>query len=366
MANKKGMLLWLIVITLFIAGCSDQRVLEKLGFLHTMAYDLQPDGLLKMAASIPRYGGEKSSEELVTTAKSSKDGKMLLSRKTNWVLVSGQIRNTLFGTSLATQGIEDHIDSLVRDPSISPLVKITVVNGSATDMLSQNYPKHLRTGQYFDRMLEKESLKHLAPRTTVTSFIRDLTEEGIDPVAPVIRGHEEDVIFDGIGLFKDDRYVARIPSKDTIIFSILKENFNRGEIHVELDQRADEKQVMLEELKSRRKVSVDRTGSGQPKVRLHIELTGSVREYYGELNLDKADEKRTLEKWIAECITKRGNEMIRKLQEYNVDSIGIGRYVRNHGTYREWKKQDWRSIYPKLQIECQIKVKIKDYGKYVG
>lgn len=365
--SKKGMLLLLALLLLFGSGCgSDQRVLERLGFLHTVAFDLLPDGMLKIAASIPRYGGEKSSEELETTARSSKDGKMRLSQKTNWILVSGQIRNTMYGTSLAKQGIKDHIDSLVRDPSISPLVKITVVNGSATDMLSKDYPKHLRTGQYFDEMLEKESLKHLAPRTTVTSFIRDLTEEGIDPIAPILRGNEEDVVFDGIALFKDDRYVAKVPAKDTMIFYILKESFKRGEIHLEMDQRPDEQQVMLEELKSKRRVVVDQTGSGQPKISLNIELTGSVREYYGNLNLDKADQKRLLEQWIAECVTKRANKMIRKLQEYQVDSLGIGRYVRNHGTYREWKKQDWHTVYPKLQIECQIKVKIKDYGKFVG
>ncbi|WP_452472545.1 Ger(x)C family spore germination protein [Paenibacillus xanthanilyticus] len=59
-------------------------------------------------------------ENITVTAKTSKESKLLLSRKTELIMVSGQLRDTLYGLSLAKRGIWEYIDTLVRDPSISP------------------------------------------------------------------------------------------------------------------------------------------------------------------------------------------------------------------------------------------------------
>ncbi|MNR65562.1 hypothetical protein D3C85_1886540 [compost metagenome] len=68
---------------------------------------------------------------------------------------------------------------------------------------------------------------------------------------------------------------------------------------------------------------------------------------------------------VAENIRGKAQEMIKKLQQNNVDSIGIGQYVRNSLSYKAWKSLDWRKVYPRVEVECRVKVRIKDYGKYM-
>ncbi|MNC76546.1 hypothetical protein D3C75_1282890 [compost metagenome] len=56
--------------------------------------------------------------------------------------------------------------------------------------------------------------------------------------------------------------------------------------------------------------------------------------------------------------------MVKQMQEHNVDSLGIGAYVRNRMNYKEWTSLNWREMYPQIEVECHTKVVIKDYGKY--
>jgi spore germination protein len=52
------------------------------------------------------------------------------------------------------------------------------------------------------------------------------------------------------------------------------------------------------------------------------------------------------------------------MQQAKTDALGIGRYVRNSLSYKEWTSLNWREVYPQIEVECHVKVTIKDYGKY--
>ena len=113
---KKYACLFLLLCLLPLAGCGDQRILEDLGFIQTTSYDLLPDGNLAISVSIPQADPETSAkrEVLTATAKSSKEAKMIMSRQTGMLLVSGQLRNVLFGRSMAEHGLHGHLDTLYR------------------------------------------------------------------------------------------------------------------------------------------------------------------------------------------------------------------------------------------------------------
>jgi hypothetical protein len=60
--------------------------------------------------------------------------------------------------------LSNHI-SFLRDPIIGPCVKITIVEGKATDLLKKDFKQHPQTSQYIDRMVEKE--KNMAQASTL-------------------------------------------------------------------------------------------------------------------------------------------------------------------------------------------------------
>lgn len=358
----------IIAIIFVTTGCtSDVRILERVGFTHTTSYDLLPNNKLKISISIPKTEQAKSvsREVLTTTANSSKEARINLSRQTSRQIVSGQLRNTLFGLDLAKKGLWNYIDTLVRDTSISSRVKVTVVNGEAHEMLAKNYAEHPRTGQYIDRLLEKEIKGHSIAKVSLFEFARDYYDDGIDPVAPLVRDGGKHVILDGIALFRGDQYAMRVPTEKGIIFSFLRRDFKQGEISVELNKTEGALEtVMFSSLTSKRKIKVDHGSNGQVRVTIDVKVRGSVLEYIGDLKLNNTEERHELEERISRHISNQAEDLVREMQMHQVDSIGIGSYVRNSMTYNSWKAMNWKEEYPKAEVTCKFNVTIKDYGKF--
>ncbi|WP_216828152.1 Ger(x)C family spore germination C-terminal domain-containing protein [Alkalihalobacterium elongatum] len=56
--------------------------------------------------------------------------------------------------------------------------------------------------------------------------------------------------------------------------------------------------------------------------------------------------------------------IIKTMQQLNADSIGIGRYVRNSISYKEWRQIDWREVYPNIHVTCNVEAEIRDFGYF--
>jgi len=362
-------------IVLTLSACGDQRILEKLGFTQTTSYDLLTENeektknKLMISISMPKLspeGGTTQRELLTAIASTSKEGRIKLSTQTELTLVSGQMRNALFGLPLSKQGLWEHIDTLVRDPSISPGVKVTVVDGNAHDLLAKDYPSHPRTGQYIDHLLEKEALVNTIPTVTLFEFTRDYFDDGVDPVAPIIKQSGKNIFLDGIALFRKDRYVTKVKPEQALIFAILHGNFKQGELSINLEESGrDNEHVMFSSLISQRKIKASpNLRQNHIIIDIDIKIKGSVLEYIGDLHLDNDKDRKEIENLISKYITKETQKMIAKMQKNNVDSIGLGKYVRSKLTYKEWNNLNWHDIYPDVQVHCHAKVVIKDYGKF--
>lgn len=356
----------LLLIALFLlVGCGDRRILERTGFIQSTSHDLQPNGKIKYGISMPLSDTDikKNKKFLETDADSAKEARIILARKTNLLLVSGQLRTALFGLSLSKRGIWEHMDTIMRDPTISDRVKIVVINGNATDMLAKNYPENPRTSKYIDRLIEKEARGQTIPETTLYSFARDYYDDGIDPVAPVLKDDGESIAVDGIGLFQGGRYVDKIEPKDSLIFAFLRGSFKHGELSLDLSKsEIDSKSVMLSSLSSSRSVDVARIGGKQQSVWIDVKVKASILEYIGKMRLSDDADRAMLERAVSDQLTKRGNQLLQFLQSKKTDSLGIGIQVRNSMPYAQWKALDWQAEYPRLTITCKIRVKIKDYG----
>lgn len=374
MMNVRKACMLLFIFMIVLSGCGDTRILEKLGFIHTTGYDLIPaetigeEDKLRVTIAIPKADpeGRIKRETMSTVVATSKEARIQFSRRSELSLVSGQLRSTLFGETLARKGIADHIDTLVRDPIISQRVKISVVKRSAYELLDNRYPDHPRPGQYIDRLLDKEAAKMMIPTVTLYDFTRDLFDDGIDPVAPIIKPTGQDITLDGIALFKDDKYASRIPPEEVLIFSILRQNFKKGEMSVDLKESGqDSGKLLFSSILNNRKVKIKHDGKGGISAQIHVITKGSVLEYTGDLKLGNDEDRHKLEALIALYIERHTKKMLLDMQQHRADSLGIGKLVRNSMSYAEWKRLDWDEVYPQMEIDCSAKVVIKHYGKFM-
>ncbi|WP_379130664.1 Ger(x)C family spore germination protein [Paenibacillus sp. sgz500958] len=358
-----------VLLMFLLTGCSgDQRILEKLGMVQTSSFDLLDDHKLKVTSCIPVIDPDSSVSREILTAKTNslKEARVEFSRQTDLRVVSGQIRNFLFGLELAKEGLEDYIDTLLRDPSIALGVKVTVVNGDASELLSKEYKSHVDTGRYINHLVEKEGHVRSIPPTSLYEFSRDYHDDGIDPVVPIIKDAGDKAVIDGIALFRDDRYVSKISAKDGIIFALFRGDLKQGEMAFQLEPKKGKKVMMMfTSILSKRKIKVHHLGENRFRVDLFANLQGSILEYTGPNNLTKGQERHEVEREISDHINSKAAEMIRQMQQHKIDSLGIGIYVRNSLSYKEWTNLDWRKVYPEVEVVCHTKVTIKDYGKYM-
>lgn len=365
-------ILFISICLFLISGCAQQRIVEELGFIHTVSYDLneadnaEEEGVLIMTVAFPQVAptAEKRIVRLTTTAHTSKEGRAKLARQTENVLVSGQLRSVLFSEDFARKGFLDTIDTLKRDHQIGLNVNIIVVTGQGKDLLMGDYPEHPRIGRYIYELIEKEAQTHVTVQTSLYKFIRDYYDDGIDPVTPILKQGKEEIIIDGIGLFCGDQLVHRVTPRDARVFMMLHGDYLGGSITKKLKLKEERKDddylyITFNTLESQRKVNV----KSPSQVEIMIDVKGAIEEYTGYLNLAEDKFQKEIEADLAAYIEKTAEKIISEMQEKKTDSLGIGQYVRNGLSYEKWKSMKWKEeIYPDAEIAVRANVKLKGFG----
>lgn len=361
---------WLALLFL-VCGCTDEHILEKSGFIRTIAFESAgkaDKNLLRVTISIPE-ANHKDAIVYSTIAKSDKNAKNSFDRQNNRKLVNGQLRQVLFAEKLAAEGIWKHLDSLRRDPSIGSRLHIIVAETNPYQLLLRNdYPQGPTAGEYIDSLIRTEAKSGDVPDSTLYTFARDYYDDGIDPVATILKEKKNSMIINGIALFNHDKYVGKIQPEDRMFFGLLHHNVRAGDLYIDLKQdQSDGEQAALQFLSSRRKVDVI-SSSGllnnkRLKVALNIQVKGSLLEYIGDLDMKKQADQRKMEQELQRAIQARCSSLIHMMQEKQTDPLGIGQYVRNKLPHKLWHRLDWNDVYANADISVHVDVHIKDYGK---
>ncbi|GAA0359955.1 Ger(x)C family spore germination protein [Bacillus horti] len=369
---KNRILLLTLVVILLLSGCADVRILEELGFIHSAGYEYaegkgendRNNLLVTFKVLKAEETGGKGNETLTTVANSGKEARTRLDRQTNNQLVSGQFRSALFADEYARKGVWDIVDTLVRDPTIGKRSRIVVIEGSPHEILQAEFSQHPDVGHYIDQMLDKEEKANKIPNCNLYIFSRDLFDLGIDPVVPLLKIGKKSLIINGIGIFRDDRYVSKINPIDVPYFYFMKKNFKGGDLNLTIQHDGAEEQeiILLSNLISKRKIKVQRGQGDQIKVNIELNVMGSLLEYIGKLDITVDGNVHILEEAVAREVEKSAQKVVELLQSNGADSLGIGMYVRNSMTAKEWKELDYKKQYPTIDVSVQAKVVIKNIG----
>lgn len=361
-----------LILLLLLIGCSDQKIIEDMGFVRTITHDaiegVDPKEKIKIAFSVP-LAQVKDKLVFTTEARTSKQARVLFSRQNDRTIVSGQLRQVLFGKELARHGIWDYVDAMLRDPSIGRRVYIAMVDGDAEEILSKTFKQDPSTGEYLHDLLERAVVLTDIPRSNLHTFNRDYYDHFADPVVPILKIDKNYLVLKGLAFFRDDRYITEIDQKKNMIFSSLSDNLHTGELSINISEQegGQEEAIILGYIESKRKVKVnvrdENTNGEHIYVDIKIKMMGSLLDYTGELNLSIPKNQKQLEKTIEEQLKKEANAIIKHTQEHKVDPIGIGQYVRNNLPFKRVKDLDWHEVYPNIHINVDYDVKIKEYGK---
>ncbi|WP_409342782.1 Ger(x)C family spore germination protein [Paenibacillus sp. MBLB4367] len=360
--NKRYRLSVSIVGVLFLlTGCTaDQRVIGKIGLVNTIGYDAVSgeNGHRKLQATIfvPKISDAKKNQVLTATAKSTRDAMFAFTRKTDDILEMGQIRNVLFGIDFAKQGIDDMLLNLSNTPTVGARVKVIIVAGTAQEVIGHSFKEYPDAGQYITRLLKKEFETTDLPETNICSFRRDMYDDGMDAIAPIIKLGKDELIIDGVALFDEDRYMAKLNPEQASFLYLLNGKLSRGELRLTLPSGDF---VSLGNIDNRRKVTVNLDDPEHFRADVSITVAGEIGDFPVGASPGAKQTQLQFEQAIAEQIEREAHKVIKLVQSHRVDSIGIGHYVRNKMSYGRWTKLDWGRRYAEMKISCHVKVKIK-------
>ncbi|KMJ57508.1 hypothetical protein AB685_16000 [Bacillus sp. LL01] len=357
----------LVMMLTFLSGCLNQKILDDVQLATATGFELGEDGKkLEATAVVPVYKPDLTVENRTYTSSSelSKVMRDKLNRQSHKPFVSGKIEVALFSKELAEKGIFEVLDTFRRDPSTGAKMHLAVIEGDMKKHLKIQYGE-TDNGMYLSDLIEHNIESGILPKTNLHLFTKDYREEGKDPILPYLKLKEETVDIIGIALFKEDKFIDHIKGEDSYIFMFLNEKFTSdATLTVQLegedeatDAEEEEDFASVFHIKSNRSFEVKNIKTN-PTVTLTVKTEAIIQEYSGD---DLTKEKiKEIEKKVEEDIIKKGEVMISRFQEMNIDPLGIGMQFK-HRT-RDWNKEKWNETYPTIPVHIEAKIEIVEAG----
>ena len=321
------------------------------------------EGEMIVTSTFPSITEESNRKETTinTVAFSKKDAERKLAAKTEQEIVNGQIRSLIFSEDFAADGINQVIHSVERDQEIGSQVKVVVSEGEASAIL-EAIPTE-STGNYVEKMLRKEAEQFNIPYLDIHYFSRDMHDDGIDPVAPLVGIEDGDVVVKGAALFQDDKYVGRLTIQESKLLLLMREKVKKSDLVIKIPQKTGYRTLYFSYNHSKAETKVKKKGSEIKEVDIHVSMVGSLLEDTGtKMNGNSSIDNNEVKKMIDGYLTDKAVRLVEKLKEKKADSLGIKRYVRNAVSYQEWKSMKEEDLIQKIPINVTFSVILKDKG----
>jgi len=367
MIAGKAKLLLGIVSVLVLTGCATQKKqLEHLGVISAIGYDAADAENLLGTVVLPNFTetGKEQVDVLSSKGHTSKQMRFNLSRLSERKLVSGQIRVVLYGEELARKGVLPLSDTLFRDAEIGSQMHLAVTEGKAAQYFLKRYPDKPSVDLYLYKMLRKEMDQNTIPKSNLHRFIRAAYDVGSDPVLPYLRPGKDDVLLDGVAVFRDDKFVGLLSAEEARYLSYLMGGNRNGEVDADLAESSphgNHAHAVLMYLRVKR--AIDLVSNGQaPSYKIKMDVEGAITEYTGAADMEDMKAVARIEKELAKQMRLNVLRVLEKLQTYNSDPVGFGEIYRSSGQGGNMTKDQWHKIYKKSTFDVSVNVKVLQTG----
>lgn len=365
---KKLIEINLILITwILLAGCWDYRELDEMAITAGLAVD-KIDGNYLIATEIidPQTGLEGSQIKSIIFEGEGRtvfDAVRNIIRKSGKKLFWSHAKTLIFSENLAKENMISVLDWINRDAeSRGDMWVLVSKEKTAKEILGGEKALYdVLMYQMQDIMRAEEHLARF-PTMEIWEFLNDLQEEGCGAVAAGVylvpyQGKSIPQV-SGSAIFKRDKMLGWLDDIETRAMLWVRNEVHGGLIMVE-NVGQEDTQVVMEVFNSKTKV---KPVYKNEKLKMKIDVSLDVG--LGELSTGKdyltEEGIKFLEKATENTVKKQIEATIRKVQHnYNADVFKFGQSIR-----REipdlWKgiRGDWDHIFPNLDTEINIKVKV--------
>lgn len=381
---------WVLTLCLtavLLTGCWDRKALEDLGFVTVIGLDKGPENSVVVtvqienpraaAASARNAGGGDNTPPVVvqrvqqaTVSQALRDLEMFTSRRISLV----QTKVIVIGRELAEQGLEAHIGLLTRHRELRRTVQVMVAEKTAEETLTTR-PHLERDPSIFLEDLARRAHERTAraPRVTLHEFLTAYERQGRQASLPIVRQVEVKpglefrslvkAELSGTAIFRTGVLVGELSPADTEILLMLTGNIGYLLEIIPVPGKPD---FLAAFSLSPEKRQVRVVGSGsRPQLHMEIAVEAELKELQQSPVWTVTPEGlRDLEAQLSRQLTRKTNDMIRKLQqEFRADIVGFGDYFRvKFIDWPSWQQYDWPERFPDADITIVVSAKIRRVG----
>ena len=354
--DSKHIIFTVAFLLVFLSGCGNDRIIDKVQLVETLAYDVVDD---KIEGTImyPIFSekGTTKINHFKTISNSFEDILPRLDTKTAFPIEIGKLDMVLFGNKFAKRGIADVLISLSKDPIAGSRMQLGIAEHSVKEIIksSENIQIPFHLSDKINHNIEEGNL----PKMNLQVFLSNFYTEGKDPYLPYIITEKGQVKIQGLALLKNGRYVHHINMRQAFILKMLMEKFKNGNYKTKI--KADNKEVslLLRNLNSKVTYNVD---NSKPIPHILINLTLNAQVKYEPALLQISEKNNYTEKLLNKYFNDEVSDLVSLFQKYNVDPIGLGDKVRAHS--RNWDYTKFKQNYPKLKTTVHSHVHIVNSG----
>ncbi|WP_200416491.1 Ger(x)C family spore germination protein [Virgibacillus salexigens] len=376
MKNKLIMLLCFIPI-LLLSGCLETKPIERLAIINARGIDLLAEGLIDTTLVMFQFDTQSPDISKIASGsgKTIKEARYDANTKTSFTLTPGQIRLELYGKDVAEKGIISYLNTLVRDARTSDRVLLAITDSSAKEIITQGQQAtNINVGLFMSGLIKQKIENDSIPKPELYDFTHAFFEKGQDPVLPLISSAEGTPALSSMAMFKDDVYVGKLSLDQAILINMFLKTIHSTPFDIGVDAKPLEKYLQNflsgqdnETIQLNGKIIKGRTNTKivdpkQLKFQTDVTIQMNLLELSRELDLANEEVTSTLEEQIEKQVKKQYEELLTHTQKMKADPFGYGEIYRINKNNGELKRDQWHELYPEIDVDYKVDVKIVEYG----
>lgn len=263
------------------------------------------------------------------------------------------LSTVLISEDTAEHNIYEYLDIYFRDANSPITSKMAIIQGDLKPFFELSENKQSTAGEFYDRFITSlEDNSFVIPYTLQTASTV-IFEDAQDLALPYLKmGEDNRPKAEGVALFSGKSFTGKTLNADEgLLLSILNDSLGSS---TRIAHLYKDSPLTVRVNKLKRKLNIT-----ENKIVINLKIDFMLSEFPQD-NIDNANLRKELEKFLQAKIEQDLNEVIKKLQEAKSDAIGLGRSVR--AFHPEWFKKDWNERFSELDISAKLKVEIVKTG----
>lgn len=344
----------IIFMALWLTGCApftENNIIEELTPVTFLSLSKGNEGKIKISTILPSLSKEKKSvmtEEVSLIKEGLRNFNINFYQETK----TGQMRMLIINEDLArNEGIMSIINVLLTDPDISLRIYLVIVKGNFEEYLENQLDEQDNIDYSFYRMLKHYEEENQGDLSVVNlyEFKKMLYTPYSDPFLPVFKIENDTISYEGTALFQNDKLVEIITTFDDRIFQLLHNNHYLAVLPI------PELKVVLGHVRSKTKVDINKSLSTMTYT---VRIDSRIEEYRGEKRLFDPKDLEDLKKDIQSNFEKQTQELVKKMQELNVDPLQLGIHTLKPFS-KPMDEKKWIELFEKMDIKIDYQINIK-------